>query len=59
LPDNVPAVTEQLHRLVLRIMLSESNERGLTIPFVKREMDISCDWALIFPLNAAKIWYLH
>lgn len=60
LPSDVAEVSNQLHLLVVRLILSESNSREYEVPTVKWHYDYgSMKGAIIFPLNAAKIWYSH
>jgi len=58
LPDDLIEVTNQLHLLVLRLIISESNQHAYELPTVSRDRSFDMSGiALVFPLNAAKIWY--
>ena len=59
LPEDLAEITARLHLLVLRLVLSESNPHAYTIPTVSREQKFDLSgMALVFPLNASRIWYL-
>ena len=58
LPEELVEITAQLHLLVLLFILSESNQHGYEIPAVSRERSFDLSgMAVVFPLNAARIWY--
>lgn len=60
LPDDVEEIANQLHILIIRLILSESNEQAYDIPIVGNEYDYrNLKGGLVWPLNAAKVWYSH
>lgn len=58
LPDALVEITNQLHFLILRLILSESNQHAYDLPTVNRGQSIDLSgMGLFFPFNAAHIWY--